>query len=227
MIGVALETKGLVKTYGRRKALDGFSLAVPRGAVLGLVGPNGAGKTTWMMSVAGLLRYDAGEIVFNGTLGLLPQDSELPLEMSPRALLKGYAMLQGLSRKAACAQADDILARVNLADRAGSSVRALSHGMRKRLMTAQCFLGDPDLVLLDEPMNGLDPVEAERLRRLILARQGTRTTVISSHNLLDLGRLCTHVAFVAEGRVRRFGSLAELTAGNRTLEEVYLAEVSV
>lgn len=225
MIGVAIETRNLVKSYGKRRALDGFSLAIPRGCVLGLVGPNGAGKTTWMMSVAKLLRYESGSVAFSGTLGLLPQDSELPLEMSARSLLVGLARLQGMSSSEAGAAAADILGKVNLIDRADASIRSLSHGMRKRVMTAQCFLGDPDLVLLDEPMNGLDPVEAERLRKVILERKDRKTTVISSHNLLDLERLCTHIAFVDSGRVRRFGSLAELTADGRTLEEVYLEQV--
>ncbi len=225
MIGVAIESRNLVKCYGKRRALDGFSLAIPRGCVLGLVGPNGAGKTTWMMSVARLVRYESGSIAFTGTLGLLPQDSELPLEMSARSLLIGLAGLQGMTSPDAKAAAASVLAKVNLLDRADASVRSLSHGMRKRVMTAQCFLGDPDLVLLDEPMNGLDPVEAERLRKVILERKDRKTTVISSHNLLDLERLCTHIAFVDKGRVRRFGSLAELTADGRTLEEVYLEQV--
>lgn len=225
MIGVAIESRNLVKCYGKRRALDGFSLAIPRGCVLGLVGPNGAGKTTWMMSVARLVRYESGSIAFTGTLGLLPQDSELPLEMSARSLLIGLAGLQGMASSDAKAAAASVLAKVNLLDRADASVRSLSHGMRKRVMTAQCFLGDPDLVLLDEPMNGLDPVEAERLRKVILERKDRKTTVISSHNLLDLERLCTHIAFVDKGRVRRFGSLAELTADGRTLEEVYLEQV--
>ena len=225
MIGVAIESRNLVKCYGKRRALDGFSLAIPRGCVLGLVGPNGAGKTTWMMSVARLVRYESGSIAFTGTLGLLPQDSELPLEMSARSLLIGLAGLQGMAPPDAKAAADSVLEKVNLLDRADASVRSLSHGMRKRVMTAQCFLGDPDLVLLDEPMNGLDPVEAERLRKVILERKDRKTTVISSHNLLDLERLCTHIAFVDKGRVRRFGSLAELTADGRTLEEVYLEQV--
>ena len=225
MIGVAIESRNLVKCYGKRRALDGFSLAIPRGCVLGLVGPNGAGKTTWMMSVARLVRYESGSIAFTGTLGLLPQDSELPLEMSARSLLIGLAGLQGMASPDAKAAAASVLAKVNLLDRADASVRSLSHGMRKRVMTAQCFLGDPDLVLLDEPMNGLDPVEAERLRKVILERKDRKTTVISSHNLLDLERLCTHIAFVDKGRVRRFGSLSELTADGRTLEEVYLEQV--
>ena len=251
---MAISTKGLVKRYGRTTALDGFTLDVPAGAVLGLVGPNGAGKTTWMMSVAGLLRIDAGEIsvlgggpfdasVHSGRLALLPQDSELPLEMTPESLFVAFARLQGLSAAAAREAAEATLAAVNLTAQARKSVRSLSHGMRKRVMVGQCFLGNPEVVLLDEPMNGLDPEEAERLRNLILAsRQPTtqsnnrsafpieqsnnpnnRTILISSHNLLDLERLCTHVAFVEAGRVTRVGTIAELTADGRTLEECYLS----
>ena len=169
---VAVSSKGLVKKYGRRRALDGFTLDVPEGCVMGLVGPNGAGKTTWMMAVAGLVRTDAGTVGLFGTskpfavaehsgkLAILPQDSELPLESTPEGFLCGLARLQGLSADAAKATARKVLEAVNLADRAKASIRSLSHGMRKRLMAAQCFLGEPDLILLDEPMNGLDPEEA-------------------------------------------------------------------
>ena len=239
---VALSTKGLVKRYGKTRALDGFTLDVPAGAILGLVGPNGSGKTTWMMSVAGLLRLDAGEVsvlgggafdaaVHSGRLAILPQDSELPLEMTPEALFVAFARLQGLTAAAARAAAAETLEAVNLTDHARKPIRALSHGMRKRVMTGQCFLGQPELVLLDEPMNGLDPEEAERMRKLILRGQSAnrtteqsnnRTVVISSHNLLDLERLCSHVAFVEKGRVIRFGTVAELTAGGRSLEDCYL-----
>jgi len=222
ILGKSLVTTGLVKKYGRTTALDGFTLAVPTGSVLGLVGPNGSGKTTWMMCVAGLLKVKAGTVEHSGRLGLLPQDSELPLEMSPRALLAGYARLAGKTAKAADEAARAILKKVNLADRMNASVKSLSHGMRKRVMTAQCFVDDPDILLLDEPMNGLDPEEAERLRNLILEGKGRRTTVISSHNLIDLERLCTHVAFVERGRVTRMGSLAELTSDGQSLEALYL-----
>ena len=94
--------------------------------------------------------------------------------------------------------------------------------MRKRVMTAQCFLGEPELVLLDEPMNGLDPEEAERMRNFILSGLGRRTTVISSHNLLDLGRIATHVAFVEDGKVSRVATMKELSDSGKTLEEAYL-----
>ena len=236
MIGKsAVVTSNLVKRYGSRRALDGFSLDVPAGSVLGLVGPNGAGKTTWMMAVAGLTRIDSGTVallgrgpfdaaVHSGRLAILPQDSELPLEATASGFLYGLARLQGLSAAAARAAVADVLAAVNLADRASASIRSLSHGMRKRLMAAQCFLGDPELILLDEPMNGLDPEEAVRLRELILRRKGERTVVISSHNLADLERLCTHIAFVADGRVRRVAALAELLSGGDSLEAAYLQQ---
>ena len=232
---LAVKTTGLVKTYGKRRALDGFSLDVPAGCVLGLVGPNGAGKTTWMMAVAGLLRVKAGTVdlfgtgrafdaaIHSGRLAILPQDSELPLESTPKGFLTGLARLQGLSPSAAKTEANRILNALNLADRAAVSIRSLSHGMRKRLMAAQCFLGDPELVLLDEPMNGLDPEEAQRMRNLILAHAATCAVVVSSHNLGDLERFCTHVAFVRDGRVAKTVRLADLAAAGTTLEAEYLA----
>ena len=229
----AVVTRNLVKRYGRRRALDGFTLTVPAGCVLGLVGPNGAGKTTWMMSVVGLLRTESGEIslldkgpfdarIHSGRVSILPQDSDLPLESTPESFLFGLGRLQGLSSTDARAEARRVLDAVNLADRAKTSIRALSHGMRKRLMAAQCFIGKPELILLDEPMNGLDPEETVRLRKLILEDAGERTVVISSHDLSGLERICTHVAFVEAGRVVRFASLAELKADGESLEDAYL-----
>ena len=218
----ALATRDLVKKYGRRRALDGFTLSVPRGAILGLVGPNGAGKTTWMMVVAGFIRANAGEIdvlgkgafdarVHSGRLAILPQDSELPLESRPRDLLYRFGRLQGLSAEAARKSAADVLAAVNLSDRADATIRSLSHGMRKRVMLAQCFVGNPEVVLLDEPLNGLDPAECARMRRFIAACRGRRTIVVSSHNLHDIEVVCTHAAFVAAGRVTSVSPLGSLT----------------
>ena len=224
MIGSAIVTRNLVKHRGRCRALDGLTLSVPRGSVLGLVGENGAGKTTWMMTVAGFLRPDAGEIDIlgggpfdaerhSGRIAILPQDSELPFEMSPCDALYRFGRLQGLSAQAARRSAQGALAAVNLSDRAKAPVRTLSHGMRKRAMVAQCFIGNPEIVLLDEPLNGLDPVEADRMRRFILAQRGRRTVVVSSHNLEDVERLCTHVAVIGKGRLVRMDTLASITHG--------------
>jgi len=230
----ALVTRNLVKRYGRRNALDGFTVTVPRGVIMGLVGKNGAGKTTWMMSVAGFLRPTAGAIdllgkgpfdanVHAGRVAILPQDSELPLDATPADLLYRYGRLQGLPPETARKSARDMLAAVNLGDRADSRVRALSHGMRKRVMLAQCFLGEPELVLLDEPMNGLDPSEQDRMRRFLRARRGRQTIVISSHNLNDIELLCTHVTFVEKGKVVRTSTVSSLTQSAGRVEYV-LAE---
>ena len=222
MIGVAIVTRNLVKRRGRQRALDGLSLSVPRGAVMGMVGANGAGKTTWMMTVAGFLRPDAGEIDLlgngpfdatrhGGRVAILPQDSELPLEDTPEGALYRFGRLQGLTAAAARRSVRETLTAVNLMERARARMRTLSHGMRKRAMVAQCFVGRPEVVLLDEPLNGLDPVEADRLRRFILSQRGRQTIVISSHNLEDIERLCTHVAFIEKGRVTRMDSVASIT----------------
>lgn len=219
----AVLTRALVKRYGRHAALDGFTLAVPRGSITGLVGRNGAGKTTWMMTVAGFVRPNSGEVnilgrgafdasVHAGKFSILPQDSDLPNEGRVRALLVGYGRLQGLSAMEAAKSADGLVAAFNLSDKANAPIRSLSHGMRKRVAVAQAFLGEPEVVMLDEPLSGLDPVEADRLRAFILSRRGKSTIVVSSHQLDDIERLCTHVAFVADGKVERMETLRALTS---------------
>lgn len=237
MIGVAIVTRDLVKRYGRRRALDGCSLVVPRGTMMGLVGANGAGKTTWMMAVAGFLRLSSGLIdllgrgpfraeVHSGRFAILPQDSALPLEARPGDILYRYARMQGLSPVAARRTANEMLAAVNLADRANNSIRSLSHGMRMRVRFAQCFIGSPEVVLLDEPLNGLDPIEADRIRRFLRARRGRQTIVISSHNLHDIETLCTHVAFVEKGRVTRTSTLEAITRASSRVTYTLAAEPS-
>ncbi|MBO5940171.1 MAG: ABC transporter ATP-binding protein [Kiritimatiellae bacterium] len=222
MIGFSIMTRDLVKKRGRCRALDGFSVSVPRGSIMGLVGENGAGKTTWMMTVAGFLNADAGEIdilgmgpfdasVHAGRVAILPQDSELPLELTLMGALYRFGRIQGLSDKAAGKSAREALSAVNLSDRANASVRTLSHGMRKRAMVAQCFIGNPDIVLLDEPLNGLDPTESARLRRFIKSQQGLRTVIVSSHNLEDVERLCTHVAIAHKGRMVKMDTMSAYT----------------
>lgn len=224
----AVVTTDLVKRYGAQRALDGLTLAVPRFAVLGLIGPNGAGKTTWMMSVAGFLHITSGTIdllgcgpfdasVHRGRIAILPQDSELPLESHPLELLTHYGLLLGLSRRAARQSAQAMLTEVNLGDRLDAPIRSLSHGMRKRVMIAQCFIGCPELVLLDEPLSGLDPREASHMRSFLMQRRGRQTLVVSSHNLHDIEMMCDHVAFIEKGRTVRFATLEEVIGTASTL----------
>ncbi len=224
----AIETNDLVKRYGSRRALDGLTLSIPRYAVMGLVGSNGAGKTTWMMSVAGFLRIASGSInllnegPFNpaahcGRVTILPQDSELPLESRPLELLTHYGLLQGLTKKEAATSAAAMLTEVHLGDRFSSPIRALSHGMRKRVMIAQCFIGHPEVILLDEPLSGLDPREVAHMRTFLTRRRGQQTIIISSHNLHDIEVMCDHIAFIEKGRTVRVATLEEVVGKGNTL----------
>lgn len=229
----ALSLKGVVKSYGASRALDGLDIEVPQGAICGLVGPNGAGKTTTFGIVGGFIRPDAGEIdvlgggpfataAHSGRVTLLPQDCELSPYMPVRDLLVHFARLQGLSRHDALRDADRVLELVDLADRATHRIRQLSHGMRRRVATAQAFLGDPALILLDEPTSGLDPSQVVRLRELFRDQRGRRTLLISSHILAELEATCDHVILMERGRCIRQGPMSAIT-GRGTLIRIHTA----
>ena len=217
----ALEIKGLFKSYGHCRALDGLDLTVPVGSLFGLVGANGAGKTTLMSICAGLLRPDTGRVdllgegAFEpqrhaGRVTILPQDSRLPLHARVQDLLAFYGRLQGVPEDSLPRQIGQLLQWVNLSDRARDSVKSLSHGMLRRLTVAQAFLGEPQLIFLDEPMSGLDPREVARMRDLLRARAGRQTMVISSHVLSELEVLCDRVAFIDHGRLLRQDRLTDV-----------------
>ncbi len=218
----AIRWRSVVKRYGRRTALNGLTLEIPRDLICGLVGSNGAGKTTAFSVAIGLTQPDEGRVELaqgrpfdpgrdSGRLTLLPQDSDLPRDARPRELLAFYGMLQGLDRRTALQEANRLLELVHLTDRAASPVRTLSHGMRKRIMIAQCFIGAPEIVLLDEPLSGLDPREVAHMRDFIRQQRGRRTIVISSHNLHEIELLCDHVAFIEEGRLVHSGPIESVT----------------
>lgn len=234
----ALVFDGVCKRYGRkgRVALDRLSFRVPQGVVCGFVGPNGAGKTTAFSVVSGFLPPDAGRIdilgrgpfdpwTMKGRLGVLPQDAELPDRHTPVELLTHLARLQGMPASEAGVEARRRVDQVGLAERAQDRIGALSHGMRRRVAVASALLGHPELVLLDEPTAGLDPVQARGLRQVLHGLRGAQTVVVSSHNLLELEQLCDWVVMVDAGRCIRQGSVAEVT-GHRevvlfTLPEAY------
>ncbi len=218
----ALRLRGVRKRYGKTTALDGLDLDVPRGSLLGLIGPNGAGKTTTFGIVSGTIRPDEGAVdvlgdgPFDparhaGRVTVLPQDCELSPHSSARQLLTFYARLTGMSASEARRDAERVLDLVLLRDRADVRVGQLSHGMRRRLAVAQALLGDPELVLLDEPTGGLDPHLVVEMREVLRAQRGTRTLVVSSHILADLEAICDRVAFIEAGRCVESGAVDELT----------------
>lgn len=228
MCGAALEMIAVEKRYGNRVALDGLDLHVATGVLFGLVGSNGAGKTTTMSITAGITRPSKGSInvlgggAFDaarsaGRLSFIPQGALLPAYATAHDLLSFYAQLQGMSGAEARRNATEVLGWVHLSDRARSKIRALSHGMRRRIAIAQAFLGDPELVLLDEPMSGLDPREVANIRDMLTDRRGRQTIVISSHNLHEIERICDEVCFIEKGKRVRQDSLESITRQKHSL----------
>ncbi len=216
----AIETSGLTKRFGGRLAVDDVELRVPRGSAFGYLGPNGAGKTTLIRMLLGLTGTTAGTM---SMLGLpLPDERRHALARvgaiveEPRfhGYLSGRENLEIVAaarEREAHARIDGALSRVGLADRAGERVKRYSQGMRQRLGVARALLADPELLILDEPTNGLDPAGIHEFRTMIrgFVAEG-RTVLLSSHLLDEVERICDHVAIVDRGRVVTQGTIAEL-----------------
>lgn len=217
----ALSTHGLARRFGDVAAVDGLDLAVPRGAVYGFLGPNGAGKTTTIRLLLGLLRPDAGRIEVLGRslaasrrevlarVGSLVESPALYPHLTGRENLEAARTLLGLPR----AQVARVLDTVALDGAADRCVAGYSLGMRQRLGLALALLGDPELLVLDEPTNGLDPNGIRAMRELIasLARERGITVFLSSHLLSEVEQVATHVGIVGRGRLLFQGTLAELS----------------
>ncbi len=221
--GWAVETHGLCKRFGATVAVDGVELLVPRGSAFGYLGPNGAGKTTLIRTLLGLTRADGGTMSLLGTpvpaerrralarVGAIVDEPRFHPHLTGRDNLRLLAAARGGDASQRIAPS---LARVGLADRAGDKVATYSMGMRQRLGVAACLLADPDLLMLDEPMNGLDPAGMHEMRAMIASLAGEgRTVVLSSHLLDEVERTCDAVAIVDHGRVIRQGPIDELIRG--------------
>ena len=230
----AVETHGLTKRFGDNIAVNDVELLVPRGCAFGYLGPNGAGKTTLIRVLLGLTHADAGTMSLLGQPVPRHRDKALArvgaIVDEPRfhAHLTGRQNLQILAaarEPAAKGRIDPALERVGILHRANDKVSKYSMGMRQRLGVAACLLGDPQLLILDEPMNGLDPGGMLDMRDMItsLVAEG-RTVVLSSHLLDEVERTCDAVAIVDRGTVIRQGPISELLAGSSFEVQVECAE---
>ena len=219
---LAVDLRAVHKRFGLVHALKGAELRVPRGSIFALIGPNGAGKTTLFGLCCGFLTADAGVVEIlggapdtsrlKGRLGALPQDAMLGRDITIREHLVFLARLQGMALPQARSEAERVLALVDLGELGERRAGALSHGQVKRVGVAQAFLGEPELILLDEPTAGLDPRHAHDLRNLIRSRRGNQTIVVSSHNLQELEAICDEAAFMEKGQTTEAGVIATLTA---------------
>ena len=213
-----IRTEGLAKRYGEILAVDGLSMEVPRGRIFGLLGPNGSGKTTTMGMLLGLVKPTAGSFTLFGSdspiveslrrLGAIVETPAFYPYLSGRDNL---AYFQGIAGKSNAAELDDLLEKVGLSDRADSRFRTYSLGMKQRLGLAYALLGDPELLFLDEPTNGMDPAGMAEVRDLI-RRLGTggRTVLLSSHLLHEVEQVCDSVAILSKGKLIAQGDVDDL-----------------
>jgi ABC-2 type transport system ATP-binding protein len=231
---LAVETHGLVKRFGANVAVNGVDLLIPRGCAFGYLGPNGAGKTTLIRVLLGLTRADAGAMSLLGHP--VPRQRDVALARvgaivdEPRfhSHLTGRQNLQVLAaarEPQARGRIESSLRRVGILQRADDRVSKYSMGMRQRLGVAACLIGDPELLILDEPMNGLDPAGMHDMRDMIrsLVDEG-RTVVLSSHLLDEVQRTCDAVAIVDRGKVIRQGPISDLLAGTALTLQVECSE---
>ncbi|MGA2805716.1 MAG: ABC transporter ATP-binding protein [Acidimicrobiales bacterium] len=230
----AVETHGLTKRFGDNVAVDGVELLVPRGCAFGYLGPNGAGKTTLIRVLLGLTQADAGTTSLLGypvpkhrdvalaRVGAIVDEPRFHGHLTGRQNLQ---MLAAVREREARDRIGPSLERVGLAGRADDKVSKYSMGMRQRLGVAACLIGDPQLLILDEPMNGLDPAGMAEIRDMILALVAEgRTVVLSSHLLDEVERTCDAVAIVDRGKIIRQGPISELLAGAAVVLQVECSE---
>ena len=226
----AVETHGLTKRFGNNIAVNGVELLVPRGCAFGYLGPNGAGKTTLIRVLLGLTHADSGTMSLLGYQVPRHRDKALArvgaIVDEPRfhGHLTGRENLELLAEArepAARTRIGPSLERVGMRDRADHKVSKYSMGMRQRLGVAACLIGDPQLLILDEPMNGLDPAGMHEMRDMILSLVAEgRTVMLSSHLLDEVERTCDAVAIVDKGSVIRQGPISQLLAGASVVVEV-------
>ena len=222
----AVRADGLVKAYGRSRALDGITFTAGTG-VTGLLGPNGAGKTTLLRTVATVLAPDAGRLRLLGRdpgdpgdrveirrgLGYLPQEPGFHRSFTAFEMVDYVAVLkEHVGRRMRDDEVRRVLDLVGLSDVSGKKVRALSGGMKRRLGLAQALLGEPDLLVLDEPTAGLDPEQRLRFRDLVSRAGEDRAVVLSTHQTEDVAALCSRVVVVDRGRALFSGTVPELVA---------------
>ena len=209
-----IEVKGLVKTYGPKRAVDGVSFRVNRGDILGFLGPNGAGKSTTMKMITGFLRPDSGTATVDGIdvtvdpvavkrkLGYLPESAPAYPEMTVEEFLGFIAEVRGFrSATAKRAQVDRAIGLTHLAPVRKQTIETLSKGFKQRVGFAQALLHDPSVLVLDEPTDGLDPNQKNEVRSLIKAMAVDKAVILSTHILEEVDAICNRVIIISQGKV--------------------------
>lgn len=213
---------GLIKYFGNARAVNGVSLAVPRGSIYGVLGPNGAGKTTTLRMLLGIIDPDGGERSVLGfsnprdasrRVGYLPEERGLYPAMKAREAIAFMGALRGLDWAEGRTRADTLLANAGLGHAAHSKIRKLSKGMAQLVQLLGSIVHQPELIVLDEPFSGLDPVNQENLEKLILAERARGATILfSTHVMGHAERMCDRLSIIAKGQVRFEGTVNDARA---------------
>jgi ABC-2 type transport system ATP-binding protein len=224
----ALLLDGVSKSYAGHAAVKDLALAVPRGTIYGILGPNGAGKSTTLRMVMNIIIRDAGTISLLGAdperdhgvlqrVGYLPEERGLYKKMKVIDVITFFAELKGVKRATAVREGGEWLERMGLADWRNARVETLSKGMQQKVQFITTVVHRPELLILDEPQSGLDPVNQEVLRDTILdARNEGRTVIFSTHNMEQAEQMCEHVCIIAGGEKVLDGNLRDIRRANRT-----------
>jgi ABC-2 type transport system ATP-binding protein len=230
----AIAVSGLRKRFGEKEAVAGIDLAIAAGSLAGLVGPNGAGKTTSLSMMTGLLRPDSGRIVVDGhdvwadppaakaVIGVVPAEARLFERLSGEELLEYSGRLRGLSAAEARSRTAQLLDVLDLAEDARRLVADYSTGMRKKVMLGCALIHNPAVLFLDEPLEGVDPVSADVIRRLLTRFTGSGSTVLFSSHVMELvEQVCDHVSIIDQGRIVATGTTDEVRGG-KTLQQAFI-----
>jgi ABC-2 type transport system ATP-binding protein len=217
-----IEADGLAKSFGALKAVDGISLKVPRGQVLGFLGPNGAGKSTTMRLITGFLEPDAGRARIAGfdvqeqakeakkRLGYLPEGAPLYAEMTPKGLLRFVAELRGLEGDKLANAVAKAVERTGLRPVLDQTIETLSKGYKRRVGIAQAILHEPEVLIMDEPTDGLDPNQKHHVRELITEMAREKAIIVSTHILEEVEAVCTRAVVINRGRIVADGTAEDL-----------------
>lgn len=231
-----VETINLTKFYRRRKAIENVNLQVEENAIYGFLGCNGAGKTTTLSIISGLVRKTSGRISVNGLdldsssseikqiTGIMLQNMELYSNKTAYNNMLFYAKLKGMNKEHAIKEIDFLFKEFDIENIKKIKARELSHGQAKTLLIMQTFLNNPKLVILDEPIAGFDPKRIILLREYLMKKRKETTILLSSHNLDEVDRLCTHIGIIHDGKIILQG-LKERIKGRKTLERVFIEHI--
>lgn len=230
--------RNITKTYGEQRALDNVSVSVAEGEVVGLLGPNGAGKSTLMKVVTGYVRPDSGSVSVCGhdieaeplavrrLIGYLPEHNPLYLDMYVREYLAMVAGMYGVPNPTG--KVEELVRMTGLAPEARKQIGALSKGYRQRVGIAQALIGDPKVVILDEPTTGLDPNQIVEVRELIRSLARERTVILSTHIMQEVEATCDHIIIIDHGQIRAQGSVEEvlsLAANGQVVDVEFASDV--